>query len=132
MIHVICPTVTRCVFYIFSSQHLFFGWISVKGYDIIRGLIIKVKICVQSFIFYYQILFIYWTRTYTVYIRSTMQWNSMSNLVINLPLNPYLYIVLCQAMMEMKYAWYVSWKTELNCDFIKTTCRICKCLQHVQ
>lgn len=49
----ICPTVTRCLFYIFSTQHLFFG-----------GLIIKVKICVQSFILYYQILFIYCTGIY--------------------------------------------------------------------
>lgn len=53
LLRMICPIVTRYVFYIFSTQNLFFG-----------GLIIKVKICVRSFILYYQILFIYWTGIY--------------------------------------------------------------------
>lgn len=117
LLRMICPIVTRYVFYIFSTQNLFFG-----------GLIIKVKICVRSFILYYQILFIYWPGIYYL-----VQCNEMVHLVISLPLKSVLiyygiaFNALCdQAMTEMKYS---SWKTELICDFIKTTCRLCKCVQ---
>lgn len=58
----------------------------------------------------------------------------MVHLVISLPLKSVLiyygiaFNALCdQAMTEMKYS---SWKTELICDFIKSTCRLCKCVQY--